>query len=157
MKIKLIIVGKTTDASLIQLEEIYKNRLKYYVSFEVLVVPELKNTKSLSIGEQKEKEADLLLKILDANDDIILLDEKGQQFTSVEFSTFLSKKQQTSYKSVTFVIGGAYGFSDRIYSRASSLVSLSKMTFSHQMVRVFFLEQLYRAMTIQKGEPYHHE
>ena len=157
MKIKLIIIGKTGDTNLVQLEETYKNRLKHYIPFEVLLIPELKNTKSLSIAEQKEKEADLLLKVFDANDEIILLDEKGQQFTSVDFSTFLEKKQQTGYRNIVFVVGGAYGFSDRIYNRANSLISLSKMTFSHQMVRVFFLEQLYRAMTIQKGEPYHHE
>jgi Uncharacterized conserved protein len=157
LKIKLIVIGKTTDANLIQLEEMYKNRLKYYIPFEVMVIPELKNTKSLSMAEQKEKEADLLLKVLDGNDEVILLDERGKQLTSVEFSSFLEKKQQTSHKCIVFIVGGAYGFSERIYSRANGLVSLSKMTFSHQMIRVFFIEQLYRAMTIQKGEPYHHE
>ena len=135
----------------------YKNRLKYYIPFEVVVIPELKNTKSLSIAEQKEKEADLLLKVFETSDDIVLLDEKGKQFTSVEFSVFLEKKQQIGNRNIVFVVGGPYGFSDRIYNRADSLISLSKMTFSHQMVRVFFLEQLYRAMTIQKGDPYHHE
>ena len=157
MKIKLIIIGKTTDSNLVQLEEIYKNRLKHYLPFDVVVIPELKNTKNLSTTEIKEKEADLLLKALDVNDEVILLDERGKEYTSVGFSAFLEKKQQTSLKCIVFVIGGAYGFSERIYSRTNSLVSLSKMTFSHQMVRLFFIEQLYRAMTILKGEPYHHQ
>lgn len=150
-------VGKTTNTSLINLQDEYQNRLKHYISFESVIIPELKNTKNLSIAEQQEKEADLILKQIEAQDDVILLDEKGKQFTSVGFSKFLSKKMLTSTKRTIFVVGGPYGFSERIYSRANNLVSLSEMTFSHQMIRLIFLEQLYRAMTILRGEPYHHE
>ncbi len=157
MKIILLTVGKTTDSNLIKLQEEYQNRLKFYVPFEMLVVPELKNTKSLSINEQLEKEADMLLKQFETGDEIILLDEKGKQFTSVGFSDFLEKKMLLSIKRVIFVVGGPYGFSERIYNRANSKISLSPMTFSHQMIRLIFVEQVYRAMTILKGEPYHHE
>ena len=157
MKISLLMVGKTTNTSLINLQDEYQNRLKHYISFESVIIPELKNTKNLSIAEQQEKEADLILKQIEAQDDVILLDEKGKQFTSVGFSKFLSKKMLTSTKRTIFVVGGPYGFSERIYSRANNLVSLSEMTFSHQMIRLIFLEQLYRAMTILRGEPYHHE
>jgi 23S rRNA (pseudouridine1915-N3)-methyltransferase len=135
----------------------YKNRLKFYGSFEWTAIPELKNTKNISIAEQKEKESELLLKALDANDEVILLDEKGQEFSSKEFSLLLEKKRHSGLKNIVFIVGGSYGFSDKVYKRAGALISLSKMTFSHQMVRVFFIEQLYRAMTISKGEPYHHE
>ena len=123
----------------------------------MVVIPELKNTKNLSVSEQVEKEADLILKQLESNDEIILLDEKGKQFTSVGFSEFISKKMLSSVKRTVFVVGGPYGFSERVYNRANSMVSLSAMTFSHQMIRLIFVEQLYRAMTILKGEPYHHE
>jgi len=131
--------------------------LKFYIPFEMVVIPELKNTKNLSVSEQVEKEADLILKQLEPNDEIILLDEKGKQFTSVGFSEFISKKMLSSVKRTVFVVGGPYGFSERVYNRANSMVSLSAMTFSHQMIRLIFVEQLYRAMTILKGEPYHHE
>jgi 23S rRNA (pseudouridine1915-N3)-methyltransferase len=157
MKIILLTVGKSTNTHLIKLQEEYQNRLKYYIPFEMLVVPELKNTKNLSIGEQQEKEADLILKQLDASDEVVLLDEKGKQFTSVGFSEFISKKMLASHKRMIFVVGGPYGFSDRVYQRANGKISLSAMTFSHQMIRLIFVEQLYRAMTILKGEPYHHE
>ncbi len=157
MKIKLITVGKTTDANLLHLEEQYRSRLKFYIPFDILIIPELKNTKNISISEQKEKEGELILKSIESSDNVILLDEKGQQFTSKEFSLLIEKKQHLGTKNVVFVVGGPYGFSEKIYKRADSLISLSKMTFSHQMIRVFFIEQLYRAMTILKGEPYHHE
>jgi len=157
MKITLLTVGKTTSSNLIKLQEDYQNRLKFYIPFELVVIPEMKNTKNLSVSEQVEKEADLILKQLEPNDEIILLDEKGKQFTSVRFSEFISKKMLSSIKRTVFVVGGPYGFSERVYNRANSMVSLSAMTFSHQMIRLIFVEQLYRAMTILKGEPYHHE
>jgi 23S rRNA (pseudouridine1915-N3)-methyltransferase len=157
MKIILLTVGKSTNSYLIKLQEEYQNRLKFYIPFEMVVVPELKNTKSLSMNEQKEKEADSILKQLDNSDEVVLLDEKGKQFSSVGFSEFISKKMLASHKRMVFVVGGPYGFSDRVYQRANGKVSLSSMTFSHQMIRLIFVEQLYRAMTILKGEPYHHE
>jgi len=157
MKIILLVVGKSTDSNLIKLQEEYQNRLKYYLPFEMQVIPELKNTKNLSIHEQTEKEADLILKQLENSDEVVLLDEKGKQFTSMGFSEFLSKKMLASHKRMIFVVGGPYGFSERIYQRANAKISLSSMTFSHQMIRVIFVEQVYRAMTILKGEPYHHE
>jgi 23S rRNA (pseudouridine1915-N3)-methyltransferase len=157
MKITLLVVGKTNHSSLIQLQDEYQNRLKHYIGFDMLTIPELKNTKSLSETEQKEKEGELILKQLETSDELILLDEKGKQYTSLEFSTLISKKMLSSQKRIVFVVGGPYGFSSKIYNRANGLISLSKMTFSHQMIRVIFLEQLYRAFTILKGEPYHHE
>src|ERR1035437_9641568 len=157
MKIILLTVGKTTNSHLIKLQEEYQNRLKFYIPFEMLVIPELKNTKNLSIGEQQEKEADLILKQLETSDEVVLLDEKGKQFTSVGFSEFISKKMLASHKRMIFVVGGPYGFAERVYQRANGKISLSAMTFSHQMIRLIFVEQLYRAMTIMKGEPYHHE
>lgn len=157
MKIILLTVGKTTDNHLIKLQETYQNRLKHYIPFEFQVIPELKNTKNLSTSEQREKEAELILKSIEASDDVILLDEKGKQFSSVGFSEFIAKKMLASHKRVVFIVGGPYGFSEKVYSRANGMVSLSAMTFSHQMIRLIFVEQLYRAMTILKGEPYHHE
>ena len=157
MKILLLTVGKTIDKNLIALQDEYLNRLKHYIPFEMLSIPELKNTKALSIVEQQEKEADLILKQLETSDEVILLDDKGKEFTSVQFSAFLEKKMLASHKRLVFVVGGPYGFSNRVYQRAQSLASLSKMTFSHQMIRLIFVEQVYRAMTILKGEPYHHE
>lgn len=157
MKIILLTVGKTINNNLITLQEDYQNRLKFYIPFETVIIPELKNTRNLSVNEQLEKEADLILRQLEPTDEIILLDEKGKSFTSVSFSEFLSKKMLSSVKRTVFVVGGPYGFSERVYKRANSLVSLSAMTFSHQMIRLIFIEQLYRAMTILKGEPYHHE
>ena len=157
MKINLLTVGKTTNAQMIKLQEEYQNRLKFYIPFESVVIPELKNTKNLSIVEQQEKEADLILKQIDNADELILLDDKGKQFTSLGFSKYIEKKMMSTHKRMVFVVGGPYGFSQRIYQRANGQVSLSTMTFSHQMIRLIFLEQLYRAMTILKGEPYHHE
>jgi len=157
MRITLLTVGKTTNAHLIKLQEEYQNRLKFYIPYDSLVISELKNTKNLSITEQQEKEADLILKQLETNDEVILLDEKGKQYTSMGFSEFISKKMLASHKRMVFVVGGPYGFSQRVYQRANGMVSLSSMTFSHQMIRLIFVEQLYRALTILKGEPYHHE
>ena len=156
MKFVLINIGKTLDIHLSSLQEQYQNRLKHYLNFEVINIPELKNTKNLSSSEQAAKESDLILKKLEIGDDVILLDERGTEFTSVEFADFLSKKMHSSNKRIVFVTGGAYGFSEELYRRANNIVSLSRMTFSHQMVRLIFVEQLYRAMTILKGEPYHH-
>ena len=157
MKITLLTVGKTTNLHLIKLQEEYQNRLKFYITFELVVIPELKNTKSLSISEQVEKEADLILKQIELNDKVVLLDERGKQFTSVAFSEYIAKKIMASHKRMIFVVGGPYGFSERVYQRANNKISLSTMTFSHQMIRLIFIEQLYRAFTILKGEPYHHE
>ena len=157
MKITLLTVGKTTNANLVTLQDEYQNRLKFYIPFEMMVIPELKNTKNLSIAEQQEKEADLILKQLETSDEVVLLDDKGKQFTSMGFSEYISKKMLASHKRMVFVVGGPYGFSERVYNRANGKVSLSAMTFSHQMIRLIFVEQLYRAMTILKGEPYHHE
>lgn len=157
MKLTLLAIGKTNSEELIRLFEDYRKRLTHYISFDTTIIPELKNTKNLSVAEQKEKEGELLLKNIDPQDEVILLDEKGKEYTSVDFAAFLEKKSLSSIKRMIFVIGGPYGFSDKVYQRANSRISLSKMTFSHQMIRVIFIEQLYRAMTIQKGEPYHHE
>jgi 23S rRNA (pseudouridine1915-N3)-methyltransferase len=156
MKFVLINIGKTLDIHLSSLQEQYQNRLKHYLSFEVINIPELKNTKNLSSSEQTAKESELILKKFEIGDDVILLDERGTEFSSVEFADFLSKKMHSSNKRIVFVTGGAYGFSEELYRRANNMVSLSRMTFSHQMVRLIFVEQLYRAMTILKGEPYHH-
>jgi len=157
MKIRLLTVGKSTNSHLIDLQKEYQDRLKHYIQFEFAVIPELKNTKSISIDEQKEKEGELILKQLDATEEVVLLDEKGKQYTSVAYADFISKKMLASHKRLTFVVGGPYGFSEKVYQRANGKISLSSMTFSHQMIRLIFVEQLYRAMTILKGEPYHHE
>jgi 23S rRNA (pseudouridine1915-N3)-methyltransferase len=157
MKITLLTVGKTTNIHLMKLQEEYQSRLKFYIPFELIVIPELKNTKNLSVTEQLEKEADLILKNVDVNDKVVLLDEKGKQFSSVAFSEYMAKEIMSTQKRMIFVVGGPYGFAARVYERANNKISLSSMTFSHQMIRLIFVEQLYRAMTILKGEPYHHE
>ena len=157
MKIKLIAIGKTDNKQLMQLIEEYQKRLAHYIKFEFKVIPDIKNAKNLSESQQKEKEGDLILKELVATDQLVLLDEKGHEFRSLEFSRFLQKKMNSGIKQLVFVIGGPYGFSDTVYKKAQGKVSLSKMTFSHQMIRLFMVEQLYRAFTILKNEPYHHE
>ncbi len=157
MKIKLLAIGKTDDKHLIQLIEVYEKRLSHYVNFELKVLPDIKNTKNLSESEQKEKEGILIIKELTATDQLLLLDERGHIFRSVEFSRFLQKKMNSGIKRLVFVIGGPYGFSDAVYKKAQGKVALSKMTFSHQMIRLLMVEQLYRAFTILKNEPYHHE
>ena len=157
MKITLIQVGKTNEK---YLEEGIANdvgRLAHYTDFSVVTLPELKNAKSLSIEQQKEKDTETILKSLEPNDEVILLDEKGKEFSSSEFATFIEKKMSSTRKRVVFVIGGPFGFSQKIYDIAHGKVSISRMTFSHQMIRLLFVEQLYRAFTIIKGERYHHE
>lgn len=157
MKIKLLTIGKTDNKHLIQLIEEYQNRLKHYIKFELEVIPDIKNVKNLSEVQQKEKEGALILSKLQNTDDLVLLDDKGKQFTSIEFSQYLQKKMNSGIKQLVLVIGGPYGFSDTVYKKAIAKISLSKMTFSHQMIRLFAVEQIYRAFTILKNEPYHHE
>lgn len=155
MKITLLVVGKTTDARLIALIDEYCARLKHYVPFSLEVIPELKNTKSLSADQQKQAEGELILKAVGKNR-MILLDEHGKMYRSLEFADFL-QKQMSSGQDLTFVVGGPYGFSQAVYERADGKISLSPMTFSHQMIRLLFVEQIYRGMTILNHEPYHHE
>lgn len=157
MKITLLVVGKTNDAHFIASIEEYAKRIRHYLSFDIEVIPELKNTKSLSEEQQKEKEADLLLKAFQSGDHIVLLDEHGKEHRSIEFAAWMEKKMAAGLKRLVFVVGGPYGFSQRIYQTAQEKISLSKMTFSHQMIRLIFAEQIYRAMTILNHEPYHHE
>ncbi|NLI35135.1 MAG: 23S rRNA (pseudouridine(1915)-N(3))-methyltransferase RlmH [Bacteroidales bacterium] len=157
MKALLLLVGKTVDSRIQSLVDDYKERLKHYLPFEVCVIPELKATKNISFDQQKEKEGELLMKFFQAGDTIVLLDENGKEFKSTEFALWMQKKQNTVSKRLVFVIGGPYGFSPDVYGKANDKISLSRMTFSHQMVRLVFIEQLYRAMTILHGEPYHHE
>lgn len=157
MKIELLAIGKTDDKKLSALIQTYEQRLKHYVKFEIKIIPDIKNVKNLSILQQKEREGALLLKQIQTQDHILLLDENGQTHSSVEFSRMLQKKMNSGIKKLILVIGGPYGFSNEVYKRAQSKISLSKMTFSHQMVRLFIVEQIYRAFTILKNEPYHHE
>ena len=157
MKITFITVGKTEDAYLKDGIEKYVKRLKHYTKLELTEIPELKNTKALTEDQQKTKEAELILKKVNPTDHLILLDENGVEFTSVQFANFINKKSVSSSANLIFVVGGPYGFHQSVYQRANYKLSLSRMTFSHQMVRLFFVEQLYRAYTIIKGEPYHHE
>lgn len=157
MTIKLLAIGKTDSPQLQELIEVYQKRLQHYINFEIELIPDLKKTKNLSEDQQKDKEGELILKRLAPTDVLILFDEKGKQYTSVEFSTFLQKKMNSGIKQLVFLIGGPYGFSNEIYSKASGKISLSKMTFSHQMVRLFITEQIYRGYTILKNEPYHHQ
>lgn len=152
----LICVGKTVTPYLIEGEEEYLKRLKHYGKVEKIEIPELKNARKLSQDQIKMEEGKLILSKLNAGEILILLDENGTEYSSTKFATFLQKKMNQGGKGIVFVIGGAYGFSDEVYAASNGKISLSKMTFSHQMVRLFFLEQLYRAHTILKGEPYHH-
>jgi 23S rRNA (pseudouridine1915-N3)-methyltransferase len=156
MKISLVVVGKTVDERLISLIEDYQKRLKHYIPFEMLVIPDIKNAKSLSEEQLKSLEGNEILKTCPLNAEMILLDEHGQSFRSIEYARWLQKKMSGG-KDLILVIGGAYGFSKEVYARANGKISLSPMTFSHQMVRLLAVEQLYRAMTILRGEPYHHE
>ena len=156
MTIKLLAIGKTDSTHLQQMMTEYESRLKHYVKFELDSIPDIKNVKNLSETQQKEKEGELILKKINATDILILLDENGKQHTSIEFSNYLQKKMNSGIKQLVFVIGGPYGFSDTIYQKAQGKISLSKMTFSHQMVRLFATEQIYRGFTILKNEPYHH-
>lgn len=157
MKIALIVIGKTDTGYFVDAINEYKKRLVHYIPFEMEVIPDIKNVKNMSEIQQKEKEGELILKFLQLGDYLVLLDEKGKDFTSLQFAAYLEKKMHTIPKRLVFIIGGPYGFSEAVYGAASEKISLSKMTFSHQMVRLIFIEQIYRAMTILNNEPYHHE
>lgn len=156
MKITLILVGKTADKLYIEGIKDYADRINHYIPFDIKTIPELKNCKNLSEQQQKDKEGELILKNIDKKSFITLLDEHGKELRSMEFASWIENKQQTT-RHLTFVIGGPYGFSQAVYDRAENKLSLSRMTFSHQMVRLIFTEQLYRACAIIKKEPYHHE
>jgi 23S rRNA (pseudouridine1915-N3)-methyltransferase len=156
MKTELILVGRTVSKEFTKIIDDYRERITHYMPFNITVIPELKNTKNLSEELQKSAEGELILKLLQPTDKVILLDERGREPRSIELASWLEKKQQTARRLV-FVIGGPYGFSPAVYQRADEQLSLSRLTFSHQMVRAIFVEQLYRACTIIKGEPYHHE
>lgn len=157
MKIKLLAIGKTDNKQLIKLIDEYLKRLKHYVKFEIEIIPDLKNIKNISQEQQKEKEGKLILNKLQQTDQLILLDDKGEMYSSIQFSKYLQKKMNSGLKQLVLVIGGPYGFSEEVYNKSKGLISLSKMTFSHQMIRLFIVEQLYRSFTILKNEPYHHE
>ena len=157
MNIKLLCVGKTDNKQLQALIDTYSKRLNFYVKYSIEILPDIKNVKNLSEQEQKNKEGDLILSKIGPYDHLLLFDENGKTFTSVGFSKFLQKKMNSGIKTLVFVIGGPYGFSEEVYAKAQGKVSLSSMTFSHQMVRLFITEQIYRAYTILKGEPYHHQ
>ena len=156
MKTILIQVGKTVNKHFVAGISDYVERISHYMPFDIVTIPELKNTKSLSEDQQKAMEGELILKQLQASDTLVLLDEHGKELRSIELAKWLEQKQQTARRLV-FVIGGPYGFSEAVYKRANEQLSLSRLTFSHQMVRLVFTEQIYRACTIIKGEPYHHE
>ncbi|WP_343486034.1 23S rRNA (pseudouridine(1915)-N(3))-methyltransferase RlmH [Allomuricauda sp. d1] len=156
MTITLLAIGKTDSPELQKLISEYQNRLRHYIKFDFRLLPDIKNTKNLSEAQQKEKEGQLILKNVQSSDVLVLLDEHGKQFSSTAFATALQKRMNSGIKNLVFVIGGPYGFSEEVHQRAQQKISLSKMTFSHQMVRLFFVEQLYRAFTILRNEPYHH-
>jgi len=157
MKITLLLTGKTNELFIRDGYAIYEKRLSHYVFFETIIIPDLKSTRSLNAMQIKEKEAEFQLKYLENSDFIVLLDEQGKEFRTVEFAGFLQQRMNSSIKNLFIVIGGPYGFSKKIHAKANIKLSLSKMTFSHQIVRLLFMEQLYRAFTIIRNEPYHHE
>ena len=157
MKIALLQTGKTTDKHISELVDLYSNRIKKYTGFEIITIPDVKNTKNMPVQEQKTKEATKIIQSVTDDDYIILLDEKGKELRTLEFSGALEKMFFLPKKRIVFVIGGPWGFSEAVYNRADYKMSLSKMTFPHQLVRLLFLEQLYRVFTIIKGESYHHE
>ncbi|MBP6038586.1 MAG: 23S rRNA (pseudouridine(1915)-N(3))-methyltransferase RlmH [Flavobacterium sp.] len=157
MNIRLIAIGKTDNKDLQSLINDYTKRLSFYVKFDLEIIPDIKNVKNLSEAQQKEKEGELILAKIGPTDQLILLDENGKTFSSVGFSDYLQKKMNAGIKTLVFVIGGPYGFSETVYQKAQGKVSLSEMTFSHQMVRLFVIEQMYRGFTILKNEPYHHQ
>ena len=156
MKITLLVVWKTTDKRLQTLIEDYQQRLKHYIPFEMVVIPDLRNAKALTQTQIKEQEGIEILRRITPSMDVILLDEHGREYRSIEYAQWIQKKMSAG-RDITFIVGGPYGFSTAVYERANGKISLSKMTFSHQMIRLFFTEQIYRAMTILRGEPYHHE
>ncbi|GAF01499.1 23S rRNA (pseudouridine(1915)-N(3))-methyltransferase RlmH [Saccharicrinis fermentans] len=157
MKIILVLIGKTDESYLNTGIKKYLDRLIHYIPFEMKVIPDLKNTKNMTEEQQKNKEGELILQQIQPGDEMILLDEGGKIFSSREFASFMEQKLLRGLKRLVFVIGGPYGFSNNVYHKANGKVSLSKMTFSHQMVRLIFAEQIYRAMTILKNQPYHHD
>ena len=157
MQITLIAIGKTDKSELEELISIYEKRLKHYIKFQMVVIPDIKNRKNISEAQQKEKEGELILAQLQPTDTLVLLDEKGKQYTSTDFAQFLQKKMNSGIKNLVLVIGGPYGFSDAVYAKSSGRISLSKMSFSRQMVRLFIVEQIYRGFTILRNEPYHHQ
>jgi len=157
MNIKLLAIGKTDNKSLQALIDDYTKRLSFYIKFDIEIIPDIKNAKNLSENQQKEKEGEMILSKINTTDQLILLDENGKSFTSIGFSEELQKKMNSGIKTLVFVIGGPYGFSEEVYKKANGKISLSEMTFSHQMIRLFFIEQLYRGFTILKNEPYHHQ
>ena len=156
MKVKLIVIGKTDESYLQTGFQKFEARLKHYIPFEFIVIQDIKNNKNLTETQQKDKEGELILNAIESTDALYLLDENGSHYSSVEFSEFIQKQMLSGKKSLVFVIGGPFGFSQALYKRANGKISLSKMTFSHQMVRLIFIEQIYRGMTILKNEPYHH-
>ena len=156
MTIKLIAIGKTDHKDLQALIDIFQNRLRHYINFDFEIIPDIKNVKNLSEAQQKQKEGELILNKLKSTDVLILLDENGKQYDSVAFSQYLQKHMNSGIKQLVFVIGGPYGFSPEVYQKANGKLSLSKMTFSHQMIRLFMIEQLYRGFSILRNEPYHH-
>ena len=157
MNIKLVVVGKTEEKYLKEGIDIFEKRLKFYIPYEMIVIPSLKETKNLSPQIIKEKEGELILKQISKYDKIILFDEKGLEFSSMDYSVFLQRQMNAGIKTLCFVVGGAFGFSDEVYKKADQKIALSKMTFSHQMIRLLIVEQLYRAFTILKNEPYHNQ
>jgi 23S rRNA (pseudouridine1915-N3)-methyltransferase len=157
MKLHLLLTGKTTQSFVSQGMDEFCTRLKHYFPFEWEIIPDVKNTKSLSFEQQKEKEGELILKSFQTGDFIVLLDEHGKEYSSVKFAEYIEKKTHSVSKRLVFVIGGPYGFSTKVYEAAQEKIALSRMTFSHQLIRLIFVEQLYRAMTILHNEPYHHE
>ncbi|WP_410879969.1 23S rRNA (pseudouridine(1915)-N(3))-methyltransferase RlmH [Myroides sp. DW712] len=157
MNIKLLAIGKTDNKELQSLLHDYMKRLSFYVKFDLEIIADIKNVKNLSEAQQKQKEGELILNKISPTDFLILLDEKGKEFTSIGFADELQKRMNAGIKTLVFVIGGPYGFSEEVYSNAKGKISLSKMTFSHQMIRLFMVEQLYRGFTILRNEPYHHQ
>ncbi|MFI3288765.1 MAG: 23S rRNA (pseudouridine(1915)-N(3))-methyltransferase RlmH [Rikenellaceae bacterium] len=157
MNIELIVVGKTDSADIERLVEDYAKRVTHYCRFSITTLPDLRNTKSLSPKQQKKSEGEMILKQLTDSDYVVLLDERGAQYRSVEFAQWLQKRMNSGVKRLVFIVGGPFGFAEEVYLRANSKISLSAMTFSHQVIRVFFAEQIYRAFTILRNEPYHNE
>lgn len=157
MNIKLLVIGKTDSKELQSLMDNYMKRLSFYVKFDLEIIPDIKNVKNLSEAQQKQKEGELILSKVGPTDFLVLMDENGKQFTSMDFADELQKKMNSGIKTLVYVIGGPYGFSEEVYKSAKGKISLSKMTFSHQMIRLFMIEQLYRGFTILRNEPYHHQ
>lgn len=157
MRIILLAIGKTDAGYFIDAVNEYQKRLEHYIPFEIQIIPDIKNAKNLTTEQQKEKEGELILKSLQTGDYLVLLDDKGKEYTSIQFASYIEKKTHTVAKRLVFIIGGPYGFAETVYAKANEKLTLSRMTFSHQMVRLIFVEQLYRAMTILNNEPYHHE